>query len=158
MMYGGRSLRTKSMTPEIDAATLDVRTETEDIEMEALTSDERRAVRARTENMVVVPQTDMDGTCIGMYDVHSESGEVYTVILDHDQGCGCPDTKYNHARNCKHRRRVAMTITETDCPAPGQQTDDYEDTLEAARSRLKEEREALVNELETVSGLIDGLA
>jgi hypothetical protein len=151
----GKRLRPKPMTGNI--ATLDARTDAEEIDMDALTADERRAVRARTESMVVIPQTDPDGICIGMYDVHSESGEVYTVILDHDQGCGCADTKYNHAENCKHRRRVAIQINESGCPAPGQPLGDYEETLDTVRARLEDEREALTGELETVNGLLDGL-
>ncbi|GAA0460019.1 hypothetical protein GCM10008985_15520 [Halococcus dombrowskii] len=144
-----------TMTEATDA-TLDVRTDDE-IEMDALTADERRAVRARSESMVVIPQTDPDGICIGMYDVHSESGERYTIILDHDSGCDCPDTEYNGAENCKHRRRVAMQINESGCPAPGQPLGDYQDTLKAVRTRLEDEREALTDELETVDGLLDGL-
>ncbi|HET7325365.1 MAG TPA: hypothetical protein VFJ06_13645 [Halococcus sp.] len=138
-------------------AALDVRTDSEEIDMDALTARERRAVRARNESMVVIPQTDPDGICIGMYDVHSESGERYTVILDHDDGCDCPDTKYNGAQNCKHRRRVAIQITESGCPTPGQPLGDYEETLTDVRARLEDERESLTNELETVNGLLDGL-
>lgn len=138
----------------LETTTLDARTDAEEIDMDALTSDERRAVRARSENMVVVPQVDDDGICIGMYDVHSQSGEHYVVVLDHEQGCDCPDTKYNSAENCKHRRRTAMTITETDCPAPGQPLGDYEDTLGAVRARLEEERAELLGELETVNTLM----
>lgn len=143
------------MTTEI--AALDDGNESEEIDMDALSSDERRAARARSENMVVVPQTDADGECIGMYDVHSQSGSHYVVVIDHERGCDCPDTEYNHAQNCKHRRRVAMSITETDCPAPGQQIGDYGETLEEVRAQLAEERKALLDELSTVNTLMDGI-
>ena len=141
----------------LESATLDARTDTEEIDMDALSSDERRAVRARSESMVVVPQTDADGECIGMYDVHSQSGEHYTVVLDHERGCDCPDTEYNHARNCKHRRRVAMTITETDCPAPGQNIGDYGETLREVRRQLERERAQVLGKLDTVNALMDGI-
>ena len=140
----------------LETATPDGGDESENIDMDALSSDERRAFRARSENMVVVPHSSPDGTCVGMYDVHSQSGEEYTVILDHEQGCDCPDTEYNGADPCKHRRRVAMMITETDCPAPGQQIGDYEETLGEVRRELERERERMLGELSTINSLIDG--
>jgi hypothetical protein len=142
------------MTSEI--ATLDGSTESEEIDMDALDSDERRAVRARSESMVVVPQTDADGECIGMYDVHSQSGSHYVVVLDHERGCDCPDTEFNHAENCKHRRRTAMQITETDCPAPGQHIGDYGETLGEVRRQLEREREDLLGKIESLNAMMDG--
>jgi hypothetical protein len=139
-----------------NTATLDARTESEEIDMDALDGDERRAVRARSQSMVVVPQTDADGVCIGMYDVHSQSGEHYVVVLDNERGCNCPDTEFNHARNCKHRRRTAMQITETDCPAPGQHIGDYGATLEEVREQLERERKQILNELERLNAMMDG--
>ena len=141
----------------LESATLDGSNESENIDMDALSSDERRAFRARSESMVVVPQTAPDGTCIGMYDVHSQSGEHYVVILDHERGCDCPDTEYNHAQNCKHRRRVAMSITETDCPAPGQDIGDYGETLREVRRQLERERAQILGKLDTVNTLMDGI-
>jgi len=141
----------------LETTTLDPRTAYETVDMDALTSDERRAVRARTESMVVVPQTTEDGECIGIYDVHSQSGEHYVVVLDQERCCDCPDTEYNHAENCKHRRRVAMTITETACPAPGQQVAGYGETLREVRRQLERERANILGRLETVNTLMDGL-
>jgi hypothetical protein len=140
----------------LTSTTLDRSTEYENADMESLSSDERRAVRARTENMVVVPETDADGICIGLYTVYSESGEHYEVDLDHEQRCDCPDTQYNHAENCKHRRRVAITVTETDCPAPGQPLGEYEDTLEGVRQQLERERANILGDLKTIDSLMDG--
>ena len=140
----------------LESATLDGGDESENIDMDALTSDERRAVRARTESMVVIPQTDPDGNCIGMYDVHSQSGEHYVVVLDHERGCDCPDTEYNHAQNCKHRRRVAMAINEADCPAPGQPLGDYEEVLGELRRQLERDRERILGKLDVVDSLMDG--
>jgi hypothetical protein len=139
-----------------NTATLDARTESEEIDMDALDSDERRAVRARSESMVVVPQTDADGECIGMYDVHSQSGEHYVVVLDNERGCNCPDTEFNHAENCKHRRRTAMQITETACPAPGQHIGEYGTTLEGVREQLERERKQILSELESLNAMMDG--
>ena len=153
-MHREKKSPTYPMAP--NTATLDTRTDTEEIDMDALTSDERRAVRARTESMVVIPQTTEDGECIGIYDVHSQSGEHYVVVLDQERCCDCPDTEYNHAENCKHRRRVAMTITETACPAPGQELGDYGETLREVRQQLERERARILGELESVNAMIDG--
>lgn len=106
--------------------------------------------------MVVVPETDANEICIGLYNVYSESGEHYVVDLDHEQRCDCPDTQYNHAENCKHRRRVAITISETDCPAPGQPLGDYKDTLDGVRQQLERERAQILGNLETIDSLMDG--
>ena len=140
----------------MESATLDAGDESDEIDMDALDSDERRAVRARSESMVVVPQTDEDGECIGMYDVHSQSGSHYVVVLDNERGCDCPDTQFNHAENCKHRRRVAMAINETACPAPGQQLGEYGETLEEVRQQLEREREELLGKLESLNAMMDG--
>lgn len=141
----------------LESATLDGGDESENIDMDALSGNERRAVRARSESMVVVPQTAPDGTCTGMYDVHSQSGKHYTVILDYERGCNCPDTEYNGADPCKHRRRVAMSITETECPAPGQDIGDYGETLREVREQLEREREQILGKLDTVNALMDGI-
>lgn len=143
------------MTPEI--AALDEGMDTEPIDMDELSAKDRRAVRARSESMVVVPQTDPDGECIGMYDVHSESGAQYTVILDHEDGCNCSDMEYNNPENCKHRRRVAIAINESDCPAPGQQLGDYGEVLEEVEEQLENERERILDELDTVTAMMDGI-
>jgi hypothetical protein len=140
----------------MESTTLDGSDESEEIDMDALDSDERRAVRARSESMVVVPQTDADGECIGMYDVYSQSGSHYVVVLDHERGCDCPDTEYNGAENCKHRRRVAITITETDCPAPGQSIGNYGETLEEVRRQLERERQNLLGRIESLNAMMDG--
>ena len=139
-----------------NTATLDGSDESDEIDMDALGGDERRAVRARNESMIIVPQTDADGECIGMYDVHSQSGSHYVVVLDNERGCDCPDTQFNHAENCKHRRRVAMQITETDCPAPGQQIGEYGETLEEVREQLERERKRILDDLESLNGMMDG--
>ncbi|MFC7155919.1 SWIM zinc finger family protein [Halomarina halobia] len=53
----------------------------------------------------------------GVYDVHSQSGNTYTVDLL-DGICSCPDNQFRGER-CKHVRRVALEITGGRVPAPG---------------------------------------
>ena len=137
-----------------EPATLDVESTDENPDMGALDADERRALRARTENMIVVPQTDTDGRCIGMYEVFSQSGSQYTVDLDRPHGCTCPDTEYRNARNCKHRRRVALEISFAGCPAPDQPVGDYEGRLADLRESLERRREAVREDLEVIEGLL----
>ena len=139
----------------LDIATPDDRTEYEDVDMDALSGDKKRAIRARTETMVVVPQTDADGICVGMYDVYSQSGSHYTVILDYEGGCDCPDTEFHHARNCKHRRRVAIQISESECPAPDEHIGEYAETLDEIRAELERERSRILGDLDTVGSLLD---
>lgn len=120
-------------------------------DMDDLTPDERRAARARTESMVVVPETDADGVCTGIYEVRTESGSTYTVVIDQPRCCNCPDTEYRNVSKCKHRRRVACEITENGCPAPGEEMGEYADHLNTLRDSLKEE-------LDTVAGMLEPLA
>ena len=119
-------------------------------DMDDLDAAHRRAVRARTENMVVVPETDAEGVCTGIYEVHSESGSTYTVVIDQPRCCNCPDTEYRDAPNCKHRRRVALEISNNGCPAPGEEMGEYADRLDDLRESLKEE-------LDTVAGMLESL-
>lgn len=74
-------------------------------------ADDRRAERARTEEMTVRPLRD------GRYVVETDGG-VYVVDLD-ERDCTCPDYAIRNAR-CKHLRRVAIEITERRVPAPHQ--------------------------------------
>lgn len=141
-----------------ESATIDAGSDDEGPDMDALDADERRAVRARRESMIVVPQTDADDVCIGIYDVFSESGEHYVVVLDNPRTCDCADTRYNDAENCKHRRRIALEINEEGCPAPGQPIGEYADKLAELREELESRREAIRDDLETIDGMLDPLA
>lgn len=72
-----------------------------------------RAKRARVEPMAVRPLRD------GRYAVETAGG---TYVVDLDAGtCTCPDHQLRGAR-CKHRRRVALEVTERLVPPPGQRT------------------------------------
>ncbi|WP_435067819.1 SWIM zinc finger family protein [Haloplanus sp. C73] len=72
-----------------------------------------RARRARTEPMAVRPLRD------GRYAVETAGG-TYVVDLD-ARTCTCPDAQLRDAR-CKHRRRVALEVTEGLVPPPDQRT------------------------------------
>jgi len=72
-----------------------------------------RARRARVEPMAVRPLRD------GRYAVETAGG-TYVVDLD-AHTCTCPDHQLRGAR-CKHRRRVALEVTERLVPPPGQRT------------------------------------
>jgi hypothetical protein len=118
-----------------------------------LDAGQRRACRARTERMAVLPQTDENGDAT-IYTVHSASGKTYTVDLEARDRCTCPDMIHNQPEGgCKHRRRVAIEIDETGLAAPGQPVD--EDRRDAVLRRLENERTRLMDELETVCDLID---
>lgn len=72
-----------------------------------------RARRAREEQMAVRPLRS------GRYAVSTDGG-TYVVALE-AQTCTCPDHQIRDAR-CKHRRRVAIEITEHRVPSPDQRT------------------------------------
>ena len=124
-------------------------------EMGELSAKKRRSARARTQQMVVIPQMDPDGECIGMYDVHSlESGEVYTVILDLSR-CSCKDMEFNRPESgCKHLKRVAIEINETGLPAPGQQAGEYPTSIEEARDLLAIERAEARARIEEIDAMM----
>ena len=72
---------------------------------------DERALRARRETMAVRALGD------GRYAVLTDHDRTY--IVDPDAGrCSCPDDRYRDVR-CKHRRRVAMSITSGEVPPPG---------------------------------------
>ncbi|USZ67131.1 SWIM zinc finger family protein [Halorussus salilacus] len=72
-----------------------------------------RSQRARMERMAVTP---LGG---GVYEVESQSGNVYSVDLPGGR-CTCPDHTFRQVR-CKHLRRVAMEVNEGLVPPPGEE-------------------------------------
>jgi hypothetical protein len=56
----------------------------------------------------------------GIYEVESQSGNVYSVDLPGGR-CTCPDHNFRGVR-CKHLRRVAMEVNEGLVPPPGKET------------------------------------
>lgn len=79
---------------------------------------DRRSVRARTEPMTVEALGD------ALYEIRTENGSTYLVDLS-SRRCSCPDHTFRDVR-CKHLRRVAIEITESRVPAPGQVAVDCE--------------------------------
>ncbi|WP_257299453.1 SWIM zinc finger family protein [Haloarchaeobius sp. FL176] len=69
-----------------------------------------RSRRARTEPMAVAPLGS------GRYAVATEHGSYLVDVPEHR--CTCPDHAFRGKR-CKHRRRVAIEITEGAVPPPG---------------------------------------
>lgn len=128
-------------------------------EIDELSEKKRRSARARTQQMVVIPQVDPNGECIGMYDVHSlESEKVYTVVLDLSD-CSCKDMEFNRPEGgCKHLKRVAIGITETGLPAPDQKAGEYPTSIEAARQHLANERAEARARIEEIDAVMDPLA
>lgn len=118
-----------------------------------LDADEKRAYRARTEHMVVLPQRDVDGAATGLYDVHSESGKTY--VVDATEGrCDCPDMTHNSPDDgCKHVKRVNMMLRDHGLPEAGEDTSDYMTNLSLTLDELEEElaevreREVIVERL-----------
>ncbi|MFT4880168.1 MAG: secreted PhoX family phosphatase [Natronomonas sp.] len=114
---------------------------------QAVSEDEQRA---REQSMLVVPYVDMDGEATGMYEVFTESpdqdgGDLgrYDVDLAGGDGgrCLCPHHQYREAR-CKHIRRVALAINESDVPAPEQDATRYMGAGLTARVRAFEAEHA----------------
>lgn len=129
---------------------LDVRLDDEptldETEVEAdLDAEDKRAYRARTERMVVVPEADVDAACTGLYRVYSQSGKTY-VVDSVQSRCDCPDMKHNDPDGgCKHVKRVEMMLNETSLPAPGEETTAYMDALGDLRERIQQELSELRN-------------
>lgn len=77
----------------------------------------KRAVRALTEKMTVLPETGRVKGADDLYLVVSESGSEY--LVDTREGrCDCPDAHYNleSDERCKHERRVHYATGETAIP------------------------------------------
>mgnify|MGYP006291398095 CR=1 FL=1 len=78
----------------------------------------KRAVRALTEYMTVLPETGMARDADGLFLVVSQSGSEY--LVDNREGrCNCPDAEYNLEpdERCKHERRVNYATGQTPIPA-----------------------------------------
>ena len=78
----------------------------------------KRAVRALTEKMTVLPETGRVKGADDLYLVVSESGSEYLVDT-RESRCDCPDAHYNLEADeqCKHERRVRYATGETPIPA-----------------------------------------
>jgi hypothetical protein len=115
-----------------------------------------RREKARTEEMVVIPEMTTDGFATGLYDVHSGSGSAYTVDLDAVIPCDCPDMEYNSPENgCKHSQRVQIMVDETPLPAPDEPAEDYLAALADARDNLLDSLEFHDERVATLNYLVE---
>ncbi|WP_084802543.1 hypothetical protein [Halorientalis sp. IM1011] len=105
--------------------------------------------------MAVVPRTNDDEECIGLYDVFSSSGSRY--VVDYVDGrCDCPDDRNDRTDSgCKHRRRVSIALDETPLPAPDVDASDYWPWLLDTLHLLTAEYPRLADD-GTVADLLDG--
>lgn len=77
------------------------------------TADDRRAARARDEDMTVALLKQG-----GLYEVEGASGQTYRVDIS-DQSCSCPDSqKRDPDGGCKHVRRVDLELEQDTIPRP----------------------------------------
>ncbi|MCU4718070.1 hypothetical protein [Halapricum hydrolyticum] len=117
---------------------------------------EPRTKRARTEEMDV--SLLQKG---GIYEVQSESGNIYEVDIA-SKTCTCPDfTKRNPSGGCKHLRRADLEIRGGNAPRPDgrlPETTDVIEQLSAEVRKLEQEIEERVEErqkLQTTVGVIE---
>lgn len=131
-------------------------TEEEPPDMNDLGPAERRAVRARTERMVVVPEVGSNETAIGLYTVHTESTATYTVELGEIGDCDCPDAIHRDPDGgCKHYRRVRMLVETTPLPGPGEPAADYAAALAETHRDLERELSATLSTVRTLTVLAE---
>lgn len=126
-----------------------------------LESAERRTYRARTEPMLVVPETYPakrhkigggpfeEGEATGIYTVFSSSGSEYEVDLA-ERACTCPDMQENPPETgCKHFRRVALMVDgDQPLPARGEDARGYWDWFFETVRAVNRCREGLDSDLQ----------
>ncbi|MWG33120.1 hypothetical protein [Halomarina oriensis] len=118
-------------------------------------ADDRRTWRARTQSMLVLPETDTEGDATGLYHVFSQSGSNYLADPELDS-CTCPDMAHNDPENgCKHIRRVSLAIDETSLPARTESTDDYWTEFDATTTNIAEQIENLNERIQQLGTLLD---
>lgn len=123
------------------------------IRMDALDSDSRRTVRARQDRMVVVPESDADGLCTGLYHVFSVNDHYH--VLAEEPACNCPDMEWNNPENgCKHSRRVRMMFDETSLPRRDESVVPYARDLRNLRQNLRHRQQKLETDM-VLAGLDD---
>ncbi|WP_224338321.1 hypothetical protein [Haloprofundus halobius] len=117
---------------------------------------EPRTKRARTEEMDV--SLLQKG---GIYEVQSESGNIYEVDIA-SKTCTCPDfKKRNPSGGCKHLRRADLEVRSGNVPRPDgrlPETTDVVEQLSAEVRKLEQEIEERVKErqkLQTTVGVIE---
>ena len=112
-------------TEEIQQPTID-----EDPSQETL---EPRTKRARTEEMDV--SLLQKG---GLYEVQSESGNIYEVDIA-SETCTCPDfTKRNPSGGCKHLRRADLEVRSGNVPRPDGRLPETTDVVEQLSAEIQQ--------------------
>jgi len=117
---------------------------------------EPRTKRARNEEMDV--SLLQKG---GIYEVQSESGNIYEVDIA-SKTCTCPDfTKRNPSGGCKHLRRADLEIREGNVPRPDGRLPETTDVVEQLATEIREldqeieEREDRRQKLEATVAVIE---
>ena len=117
---------------------------------------EPRTKRARTEEMDV--SLLQKG---GIYEVQSESGNIYEVDIA-SKTCTCPDfTKRNPRGGCKHLRRADLEIRGGNVPRPDGRLPEATDVVEQLSAQIREleqeieERVEQRQKLQTTVGVIE---
>ncbi|WP_226043209.1 hypothetical protein [Natrinema sp. DC36] len=117
---------------------------------------EPRTKRARNEEMDV--SLLQKG---GIYEVQSESGNIYEVDIA-SKTCTCPDfTKQNPSGGCKHVRRADLEIRSGNVPRPDGRLPETMDMVEQLAAEIREldqeieEREERRRELEATALVIE---
>lgn len=118
------------------------------IDLDDLTSDGRRCVKAVTEQLLVVPEVSRDGETTTRFRVSSESARQYLVDLDDpERPCDCPDMTHNRPDGgCKHLRRVELLQRDDRVPLPrdiGADAGDYWAWFDARVDAVEAEATAL---------------
>lgn len=107
---------------------------------------EPRTIRAATEIMTVIEEAD------ALFSVTTQSGSEYTVDL-REPACSCPDyTHRESVKECKHIRRVRLSVGQVDLDRLEAEfrarIDELESEAETLTTRAEELTET-VTELET---------
>jgi len=115
-----------------------------------------RTKRARTEEMDV--SLLQKG---GIYEVQSESGNIYEVDIA-SKTCTCPDfTKRNPRGGCKHLRRADLEVRSGNVPRPDGRLPEATDMVEQLSAQIREleqeieERVEQRQKLQTTVGVIE---
>ncbi|WP_240756950.1 hypothetical protein [Natronorubrum bangense] len=97
----------------------------------------------------------------GIYEVQSESGNIYEVDIA-SKTCTCPDfTKRNPSGGCKHLRRADLEIRSGNVPRPDGRLPEMMDMVEQLAAEIREldqeieEREERRRELEATAAVIE---
>jgi len=104
---------------------------------------EPRTKRARTEEMDV--SLLQKG---GIYEVQSESGNIYEVDIA-SKTCTCPDfTKRNPSGGCKHLRRADLEVRSGNVPRPDGRLPETIDVVEQLSSEVRKLEQEIEERLE----------